>query len=231
MMDTEYTAIEAYMTEKMQDSAHDKHHVYRVLNAALDIARYEDDKSTNTKDTDTDISTIDIDVLTAACLLHDIGREAQFANPTLCHAQVGSTMAYDFLISRNWTPTKAQHVKDCISTHRFRSNAPPTSIEAKILFDADKLEVTGLIGIARTLIYQGIVTHPLYIMDADNKIITHKAKGDGNSSFFTEYNFKLKNIYDTFYTTRAKAIAKKRQQAAVDFYDRLHDEITQNYGP
>jgi len=34
----------------------------------------------------------------------------------------------------------AAHVRACIRTHRFRRNDPPASIEAKILFDADKLD-------------------------------------------------------------------------------------------
>ena len=208
-----YTAIEAYMQEMMQDSAHDKHHVYRVLGCAKDIACYE--------------NAVDMEVLVAACLLHDIGREAQFINPALCHAQVGGDMAYDFLISQGWPKGRAHHVKDCITTHRFRGDAQPQSIEAKILFDADKLEATGLIGIARTLIYQGIVSHPLYAIGDDGKIITHRAKGEDGASFFTEYNFKLKNIYDSFYTHRAKEIAEGRRQAAVDFHDGLYDEITQ----
>ena len=210
---SEYNAIEAYMKEKMQDSAHDKHHVYRVLNGALDIASHEAD--------------LDMDVLIAACLLHDIGREEQFANPQLCHAKTGAQMAYDFLLSRKWHESKALHVKECIAAHRYRGEAPPQSIEAKILFDADKLEAAGLIGIARTLIYEGQVCEPLYIMDNCN--IVTDGGGAGISSFFQEYNFKLKNVYHLFFTHRAKAIATQRQQAAIDFYEKLHEEITQNY--
>ena len=114
----EYNALEAYMKEKMQDSAHDEHHVYRVLNGALDIANHEAD--------------VDFDVLIAACLLHDIGRESQFANPQLCHAQMGAEMAYDFLISRGWPDYKALQVKQCIAAHRYRGDCPPQSLEAKI---------------------------------------------------------------------------------------------------
>lgn len=47
-------------------------------------------------------------------------------------------------------------------THRFRKNRPPESPEAKILFDADKLDVTGAMGVARTLVYQGTMAQPLY---------------------------------------------------------------------
>ena len=207
-------AIESYMHTHMQDSAHDRHHVYRVLNGALDIAKHE--------------HPVDMDVLVAACLLHDIGRERQFVNPELCHAQVGGKMAYDFLLSQGWPAAKALHVKECIQAHRYRSHAPPQSIEAKILFDADKLEVCGAIGIARTLIYEGQVAEPLYILDDTGKIVEDGGGAD-ISSFFQEYNFKLKNVYDSFYTARAKEIAKKRRWAAVDFYNSLHAEITENY--
>ena len=210
----EYNEIENFMLEKMQDSAHDKHHVYRVLNSALDIA--------------SQISAVDFDVLLAACLLHDIGREVQFTNLELCHAQIGGDMAYDFLITKNWSAQKALHVKECISSHRFRGDNSPKSIEAKILFDADKLDASGAIGIARTLIYEGQVSEPLYILDEDEKIIVDGG-GVEISSFFQEYNYKLKKVYNAFYTDRAKEIATVRQKTAIDFYDGLFAEVTNNY--
>jgi hypothetical protein len=39
----------------------------------------------------------------------------------------------------------------------------------------------------------------------------------------------LKKIYDTFYTDRAKEIAKIRQKTAIDFYDGVLAEVTHNY--
>jgi uncharacterized protein len=214
MNKTEYKEIEIFMMEKMHDSAHDKHHVYRVLNSALDIA--------------SQMGAVDYDVLLAACLLHDVGREAHFSNLELCHARIGGDIAYDFLLSKNWSSQKALHVKKCISSHRYRRDNIPESIEAKILFDADKLDVSGAIGIARTLIYEGQVSEPLYILDDDDMIITDGG-GAEISSFFQEYNYKLKKIYDTFYTDRAKEIAKIRQKTAIDFYDGLLAEVTHNY--
>lgn len=46
-------------------------------------------------------------------------------------------------------------MKEAVAAHRYRSGKPPVSVEARILFDADKLDVTGAIGIARTLLYAG----------------------------------------------------------------------------
>jgi len=214
MNKNEYTTIESYMISKMNDSAHDIHHVYRVLNAAVDIANHTE--------------AVSMEILIAACLLHDIGREQQFANPNLCHAQIGGEIAYEFLLSQNWPEPKAQHVKECIQAHRYRSSNPPQSIEAKILFDADKLDVCGAIGIARTLQYEGHTGDQLYILDKNEKIITDGG-GANKSTFFQEYNFKLKKIYDTFFTEHARNLAKARQKASIDFYNALHSEISQNY--
>ena len=212
----EFKEIEKYMLKQMQDSAHDRHHVYRVLNAALDIARHTE-------------SVVDEDVLVVSCLLHDIGREAQFADiENICHAEFGGKMAYDYLLARQWPMQKAKHVKDCISTHRFRGNNKPQSVEATILFDADKLDVSGAIGIARTLIYEGQVMEPLYIMDENGNII-EDGGGAEISSFFQEYNYKLKNVYNSFYTEYSRKIALERQKTAMDFYNGLYNEIAVNY--
>jgi uncharacterized protein len=197
----------------MRDSAHDKEHIYRVLYVALDIACQEDN--------------IDMDVLTAACLLHDIGREEQSRNPEICHAEAGSKMAYDFLILNGWVPEKAGHVKACILSHRYRNDAEPQSMEAKILFDADKIDASGTLGIARTLIYKGQVSDPLYSVDEMGNVL------DGSSneppSFFHEYKFKLEKVYDTLYTKRGKEIANKRRDSAAAFYSSLLAEARECY--
>lgn len=207
----EFEEIEAYMKRRMCDSAHDVQHIYRVLYAALDIAGHEEN--------------VDCDVLLAAALLHDIGREAQFKDPTVCHAEVGAKMAYAYLLGRGWKVEKAAQVYDCIDTHRYRGDNEPESIEAKILFDADKLDTAGAMGIARTLIYEGQVGESLYQLDANGDIV-RQYFGEDENSFFQEYNYKLKKIYDRFYTARGKAIAHLRRRTAVDFYNSLYSEIT-----
>jgi uncharacterized protein len=204
-----YIEIEKYMLSCMNDGAHDCQHIYRVLYSALDIANdYYVDK----------------EVLIAASLLHDIGREAQFHNHKLDHAIIGSDMAYDYLQQIGWSEYKAQHVKDCISKHRYRNSNPPISIEAKILFDADKLDATGTMGIVRTIAYKGIVAEPLYCVDEWGNV----QSGDGEeekSSFFQEYNWKLKNVYDKFFTSRAKILAERRRKASIDFYENMYKEV------
>ncbi len=204
-----YHKIENYMLSFMKDSAHDKEHIYRVLYLALDIAGFEED--------------VDKEVLAIACLLHDIGREEQFKNPGLCHAQVGSEMAYQYLLREGFSEEKASHIKECISTHRYRSDNPPASPEARILFDADKLDATGNLGIARTILYKGQVSKPLYTVD-ENRCV-RDGSGNTHDSFFDEYKFKLEKMYDKFYTVRATQLAKERQASAVAFYQSLLHEV------
>lgn len=204
-----YRAIEAHMLHCMSDAAHDCLHVYRVLYMALDIAAAEE--------------AVDRDVLIAACLLHDIGRERQFRNPSLCHAREGAKMAYAWLLEQGWTEDRAGHVRDCVETHRFRSDNPPATLEAKILFDADKLEATGAVAVARCMFYSAIVGEPLYLLDEAGNVNTNPK--DEPAAFFNEYNFKIRKVPGSFYTARAMEIGNRRSKAGDAYYDALLAEV------
>lgn len=208
-----YWLLENYMLSCMGDSAHDKEHIYRVLYSAMEIAKEEQD--------------VDYDILICACLLHDVGRREQFENPSLCHAQVGAEKAYRFLVEQGFGETFAAKVRHCILAHRYRNNNEPETVEAKILFDADKLDVTGAIGIARTLFYKGRVSEPLYNVDEQGRV--QDGTKDTSPSFFQEYKYKLENIYSHFYTRKGREMARSRRQAAVDYYESLLQEVRPIY--
>lgn len=210
---TTYRKLEKYMLECMKDSAHDKEHVYRVLYSALDIASHE--------------KNVDYDVLITACLLHDIARQEQNDNPELCHAEVGSEKAYEFLLSEGFEKSFALKVKHCISAHRFRKHNIPESTEAKILFDADKIDVAGTLGIARTLVYQGAMCEPLYSLLPDGRV--SNGENDVTPSFFQEYKYKLEKIYSRFYTARGSEIAEERRKTAESFYNDMLREVSSSY--
>lgn len=209
-MDREtYYKIEQYMKNSIGDSIHDCQHIFRVLYMALDIGSNE---------------SIDMDILIASSLLHDIGRNAEYRDPNCDHAVVGSNMAYEFLLGIGWEKTKASHVKDCILTHRYRRNLPPESLEAKIIFDADTLDISGAIGIARTLQFGGKINEPLYLVDTNGTIIDGcKQKG---ISFFYIVNNKLLKLESKLYTKRAKEICKDRRKICFEFYESMFKEVT-----
>lgn len=211
-----FSLLENYMRTCMGDSAHDGEHVRRVLYLALEIAETE--------------PAADRDVLIAACLLHDIGREEQFRDPSLCHARVGAEKAYRFLRGRGFPEDFSAHVRDCVRTHRFRSSDPPESIEAKILFDADKLDVTGAIGMARTFFYAAQVGQPLYSLLPDGAVSDGTAEEPpGVHSVLREYKVKLEGLYGNFLTARGGELARQRQAAAVSIYENLLAEAREPY--
>lgn len=198
--------IRDFMLAQMRDSAHDAQHVLRVTRAALAIARA--------------YPQVDVELLEAAALLHDIGRAREFATGEN-HAEAGARMAREYLLSIGWEAARAEAAAACIRTHRFRGKHPPQSLEAQILFDADKLDVVGAVGIARTLMYEGAAGEPLCEVDEHGAPLL-----DAKDTFFGEYNRKLRHLYDRFYTPQAAAMAARRREAAQHFYDCLLRELS-----
>ncbi len=206
-MDKEiFKLIEQHMKSVLGDSCHDESHSYRVLYTAIEIA-----KNIN--------ETIDYEILTFACLLHDIARVEQAKNSSNSHAALGKKRAIDFLLSINYDKERANHIGDCIFTHRFRKSNEPQTIEAKILFDADKIDAMGSIGVARALCFTGDIKAPIYELE-DNGIVQGES-----SSFVGEYNFKLKNLHTKLYTNSAKILAAKRIKNQENYYLSLIDEL------
>ena len=204
-----FALIEQFMLDCMRDAAHDKEHVYRVLFNAMHIAKAEPE--------------VEWDVLITAALLHDVSRPEQIMDPNIDHASHGADKAYAFLQERGFCTEFCEHVRQCIRTHRFRKAERPATIEAKILFDADKLDVAGAIGIARTLQYSGETGRPVYSRDVNGEV--SDGTGDTKDSFFREYKFKLEHICDHFLTKRGRELALQRHQAAILYYESLLTEV------
>ena len=120
--------IMGYMTNMLGNSgaSHDIDHTLRVRDLCMKIWQIE---------------WADLETLEIAALLHDIGRPKEFETKwEVCHAEYGAKLAGEFLQNLWMDKDKVDNVVYCISTHRFRKWNPPETLEAKILFDADKLD-------------------------------------------------------------------------------------------
>lgn len=204
-----YEAYVRYMNDCMRDSAHDAGHIYRVLHAALVLSAQE--------------KNVDRDVLIAAALLHDVGREEQFRTGE-SHASIGARMAAGFLAGRGEEKVFIEHVCACIRTHSFRKNDPPASVEAQLLYDADKLDVVGAMGVARTFLYQGRMDEPVYSVGPDGNVLSGEEK---TPSFFSEYTNKLSRLGPRFQTEAGKRAAAERAEAAARFDQALRAEVSE----
>jgi uncharacterized protein len=101
-----------------------------------------------------------------------------------------------------------------IETHRYRTGDPPQTPEAKILFDADKLDSLGAVGVGRAFAYAGHKNTRLWTPFGSNEASpTH------------EFEYKLVNIKDRLFTPTAKKMAQERHDFMVQFFNQLQQEI------
>ncbi len=169
----------------------------------------------------------DIEILRAAALLHDAQGSATSGGEEgrLNHHQASADFARQVLQAEGWPEERIAAVLHCIRAHRFRDEREtPQSLEAKILFDADKLDVIGAFGIARTIASDVVVGQPIYSPPSTRFLMTgEKEPGEPHSSYH-EYLFKLSKIKERLFTRTARALAEERHRFLVEFFERLADE-------
>ena len=111
-------------------------------------------------------------------------------------------------------PDFVEAVCHAIATHRFRANNPPQTIEAQILYDADKLDSIGAIGVARAFAFAGHRNQRLSAAD-----------GADDHTPLQEYRQKLVHVKDRLLTASARKLARQRHAYMVAFFEQLAAEI------
>lgn len=197
----------AWYTEA--DAVHDFEHVLRVYRMAERLAQAE---------------SADLTIVRAAALLHDAEGATPGHESRADHHHASAEFAAEILASEGWTPERIADVQHCIRAHRYRGTEKPETLEAKILFDADKLDVLGAIGVARVIGYASLAGEPFYEEPSLQFLETGKeAEGESHSAYH-EHLFKLRKVRDRMFTETARAIAEERLKYLDDFFERLIEE-------
>lgn len=176
-----------------KDDIHGFLHVERVHNLCLEIGK---ELGANRL------------VLEIASLLHDIGRiKKNQAVNRKNHAELSAEIALRFLNSKNFQISQEElnNIIHSIRAHSFSNNVIPTTLEAKILSDADKLDALGAIGVYRTI---GFTVKNQGGID---QVIEHLEK-------------KIMKLKDLLYLENSRKIAEERQQIILDFYNKIKKE-------
>ncbi|MFA6992493.1 MAG: HD domain-containing protein [Candidatus Gracilibacteria bacterium] len=190
-------------------ASHSWEHTLRVYNLAVHIGKKE---------------RADLKILEAAALLHDIARHKEdLSGGKIDHAEMGALMAEKILKKYKFSQKEIEKIKHCIVCHRFRGKNIPKSKEAKILFDADKLDSIGAVGIGRTYLFAGEIGSKLH-NDKNTNILKTKAYTKEDTGY-REFVFKLSKIKDRMLTREGKRLAKERHKFMVEFFDRFKKEI------
>jgi len=167
----------------------------------------------------------DLDILRAAALLHDAsGAAPGEAGTRVSHEQDSADFARRILLDEGWEESRIAAVEHCVRTHRFRNQETPKTLEAKVLFDADKLDVVGAFGVARTIGYAVQAKKPIFAEPSEQFMIDGSKEPEELHSAYHEYLFKLRRVKDRLYTEPAKRIASHRHKVLVQFFDQLAAE-------
>ena len=193
------------------DPVHDFDHILRVLALAERVGRAEG---------------ADMELLRAAVLLHDAsGAAPGDGNGRAAHHHASAEVAREVLRGEGWPEDRVEAVLHCIRAHRFRGDEPPHSLEAKILFDCDKLDVLGAIGVARAMAYAALAGQPLTGEPSERFKATGEKEVDEPHTPSHEFLFKLSRIKDRLHTPAARAIAAERHRYLAEYFERLALEV------
>jgi uncharacterized protein len=219
-MEEKFQKIKDVVEKELSCSAHSIDHIMRVYNLCLRFAENEN---------------VDLEVLKAAALLHDIARakEDNDNSGNTDHAVLSSQMSAPILQNLGFPEEKIKHIQDCILSHRYRTGFEPKTKEAQILFDADKLDTVGAIGIARSFVWVGRNNANIYKKAKMEEYVNENLGGKINGriqdktkhSPQIEFEIKLKFLTDKLYTEKAKEYCKERTDFYKSFLDRLEKEI------
>jgi len=166
----------------------------------------------------------DLEIVRAAVLLHDING-AKLASPDVQRADHhldAAEFARRVLQEEGWPEERISAVVHCIQAHRFRDQrVQPETLEARVVFDADKLDAIGAVGAARAISYAVSHGQPVYVPPSDQFMQTGEtAHGEAHSAYH-EHLFKLRKIKDRLYTPSGLAIARQRHRFLETFFQEL----------
>ena len=188
--------------------SHDYDHTLRVVKLSKHIAQIEH---------------ANLELVELAAILHDIGRSHQDETKNkVCHAEIGAKMAKEILERYSLDQEAITQICHCIECHRFRNNHIPQTLEAKILYDADKLDSIGAVGIGRTFLFAGEVHAKLH---DPNPNLSPNAEYTIDDTAYREFVVKLSKIKGSLFTNEAKRIAASRHAFMEEFFIRLNKEV------
>lgn len=201
-----------FVQQKLQGegTGHDWWHVWRVWQMAKKIADNEPQA---------DRLTVEL-----AALLHDIA-DWKFVDGDL---EVGPKAARDWLASLHIDEEVIAHIADIIRDTSFKGakvDLHLKTLEAKIIFDADKLDAMGAIAIARTFAYGGRKNRPIY--EPELRPVMHASFEEYRADLSHSINHfyeKLLLLKDLMQTETGKKMANHRHKYMEEYLDEFFKE-------
>jgi uncharacterized protein len=197
-----------------QSPAHDFQHILRVYKNAEMISKQEE--------------SVDLDIVLAAALLHDLVVYPKGSSKTINSADDSAEIAKKILLEyKDYPREKIEKVADAIRTHSYSKRLVPETLEGKILQDADRLDAIGAIGIARTFSVGGSENRSLY--NPTDPFCESERQLDDTQWTLDHIKKKLMILKNSMHTKTAKKIAEERTEFMELFLNQLRKEILPKY--
>lgn len=197
------------------DVVHGFDHVLRVMRLADLLAQAEG---------------ADREIVRVAALLHDAHPPAESraaANKSTAeeradHHISSAELARQVLQAEGWPDERIAAVQHAIRAHRFRRcDELPQTVEAQVLYDADKLDAIGATGVARAIAYAACHGQPAFYPPSQTFLTEGRTEPGEPHSAYHEYVYKLARIRNRLHTRTATALAEERHHLMAEFFENL----------
>jgi len=186
-------------------SGHDVYHTIRVHDLARTICSKEGG---------------DMDMVRLAALLHDVDDRKLFG-------ENGFANARRFMDSEHIDIDDQMFVCDIISQISFKGkdSVTPSTLEGKIVQDADRMDAIGAIGIARAFAYGGSKGRAMHIPgEGPKEGMSEKEYFANTGTSVNHFYEKLLLLKDMMNTETAREMARSRHEYMVGFLDEFMSE-------
>lgn len=191
-----------------RDPSHNFEHVMRVCRNAELIAKAEGGE---------------MNIILPAALMHDLVVYPKASSKSSRSSDDSADLAEEILLDCGWRQDKIDQIGYCIRVHSFSKGLIPSTIEAKILQDADRLDALGAIGIARTFSIGGSENRSFYNpKDPFHELQRELSGQDWTLDHFYKKLLKLKN---SMHTATARKLAQERTLFMRIFLEQMQKEV------
>ena len=186
---------------------HDASHTLRVYRTAVALAEAEE---------------ADVRTVALAALLHDT--DDRKLSPQTAASKEN---ARAFLRRQGVPEEEIARIVRVIGQVSFRENggAPPESVEAACVRDADRLDAIGAVGIARAFAFGGAHGRPLYAENGAGELTVVRSERYGGKDTVSHFYEKLLLLKDMMATEAGKAEAERRHTFMLSFLEELRAEV------
>ena len=189
------------------DPAHDLLHFKRVVKTAKQLCKAEGAK---------------LEVVIPAAWLHDFVNVPKNDPRRSQASKLSADAAEKFLISHNYPSEYFKDIKHAIEAHSYSANIEASSLEAKIVQDADRLDGLGAIGIARCFSTGGSLKRLFY---SEQDPFAQSRTPDDMQFTVDHFFVKLFKVVSSLQTREGKAEGERRLNLMKQYLSDLKAEI------